>query len=77
LNLPVRTGLTRLQSRGDITKMDEEPLEFHELIRQGYMLIAGREPNRIKKINADRDIVEIHNEIRSIAIESISLKSKS
>ncbi len=77
LNLPVRTGLTRLQSRGDITKMDEEPLEFHELIRQGYMLVAGREPNRIKKINADRDIVEIHNEIRSIAIESISLKSKS
>lgn len=77
LNLPVRTGLTRLQSRGDITKMDEEPLEFHELIRQGYMLIAGREPNRIKRINADRDIVEIHNEIRSIAIESISLKSKS
>ena len=77
LNLPVKTGLTRLQSRGEITKMDEEPLEFHELIRQGYMLIARREPDRIKKINADRDIAEIHNEIRSIAINSLSLKSKS
>ncbi|MGB2691055.1 MAG: dTMP kinase [Thermodesulfobacteriota bacterium] len=77
LNLPVKTGLTRLQSRGDITKMDEEPVEFHELIRQGYMLIARREPDRIKKINADRDVTEIHNEIRSIVIDSISLKSKS
>jgi dTMP kinase len=57
--------------------MDEEPVEFHELIRQGYMLIARREPDRIKKINAERDVTEIHNEIRSIVIDSISLKSKS
>ena len=74
LNLPVRKGLSRLQTRGDITKMDEEPLEFHELIRQGYMLIARREPNRIKKINADREILEIHSEIRSIVLENISSK---
>lgn len=72
LNLPVKTGLTRLQSRGDITKMDEEPIEFHELIRQGYMLIAKREPNRIKKIGADRDVLEIHSDIRSMVSEMIS-----
>ena len=72
LNLPVKTGLTRLQSRGDITKMDEEPVEFHELIRQGYMLIAKREPNRIRKINADREMLEIHSEIRGIVSELVS-----
>lgn len=74
LNLPVKKGLTRLQSRGEITKMDEEPLEFHEFIRQGYMLRARREPDRIKKINADRDASEIHDEIKSIALDLISLK---
>jgi len=74
LNLPVKKGLTRLQSRGEITKMDEEPLEFHELIRQGYMLRARREPDRIKKINADRDTSEIHDEIKSIALDLILLK---
>lgn len=76
LNLPVKTGLTRLQTREEITKMDEEPLEFHEMIRQGYMLIAKREPNRIKNINADRDILEIHGEIRGIVSELISSKEK-
>ena len=76
LNLPVKTGLTRLQGREEITKMDEEPLEFHEMIRQGYMLLAKKEPNRIKKINADRDILEIHSEIRGIVSELISLKGK-
>ena len=76
LNLPARTGLTRLQARGNITKMDEEPLEFHEMIRQGYMLIAKREPVRIKKINAAREILEIHGEIKDIVSEYIRSKER-
>jgi dTMP kinase len=72
LNLPAKTGLSRLESRDDITKMDEEPLEFHEMIRQGYMLLARREPNRIKKINSDRDISDVHNEIKSLVLDIVS-----
>lgn len=75
LNLPVREGLYRLQTRGDITKMDEEPVEFHEMIRQGYMLLARKEPGRIKKVNADRDIFLIHEEIKTLTLDYISLKS--
>ncbi len=71
LNLPVREGLSRLKERGAITKMDEEPLEFHEMIRQGYMLIARREPARIKKINADRDVSTIHEDIRNLVLEQL------
>ena len=78
LNLPVRKGLSRLKSRGDITKMDEEPLEFHELIRQGYMVLARREPERIIKINADRDAEDIHGDIKSIVLSRLSqLKNNS
>ncbi|MEW6145029.1 MAG: dTMP kinase [Thermodesulfobacteriota bacterium] len=72
LNLPVREGLTRLKERGSITKMDEEPIEFHEMIRQGYMLIARREPERIKSINAARDIPAVHEEIRTLVMERLS-----
>jgi dTMP kinase len=72
LNLPVREGLTRLKERGSITKMDEEPLEFHEMIRQGYMLIARREPERIKSINAARDISVVHEEIRTLVMERLA-----
>lgn len=72
LNTPVREGLSRLRERGSITKMDEEPLEFHEMIRQGYMLIARREPERIKSINADRDISAVQEEIRALVLERIT-----
>jgi len=75
LDVPVRAGLARLQTRGEITKMDEEPLEFHELIRQGYMVLADNEPGRIKKVDADRDISDVHEEIKGIAQNFISSKN--
>lgn len=72
LNLPVRDGLSRLKERGSITKMDEEPMEFHEMIRQGYMVIARREPKRFVKINGGRDVQSVHEEIKGIVRERIS-----
>ena len=71
LNLPVRKGLSRLAERGDVTKMDEEPVEFHELIRQGYMVIARRETERIIKINADRKVEDIHGDIKNIVMSRL------
>jgi dTMP kinase len=75
LNLQVSTGIDRLQSRDEITKMDEEPLEFHEMIRQGYMLLARMEPDRIKKVDADRDISDVHEEIKGLAQNFITSKT--
>ena len=49
--------------------MDLEPLEFHERIRQGYMYIAQKEPDRVKVVNAARDINEIQEEIKGIVVE--------
>jgi len=72
LNLPVRKGLARLKGRGDLTKMDSEPLEFHEMIRQGYMVLARREPERIIKINADREAGLIHEDIKSTVLGCLS-----
>jgi dTMP kinase len=72
LNLPVRLGLSRLKKRTGKTKMDEEPVEFHESIRQAYVFIAQKEPGRIRVVNAAGDIKEIQEEIRSIVLECLS-----
>ena len=74
LNLPVRTGLKRLQNREEISKLDEEPIEFHELIRQGYISEANLNKSRIKIINADTKIEEIQNKI--LALLDKEIKSK-
>jgi len=67
LNLPVREGLMRLDLRDETTnRMDEEPLEFHEMIRQGYVSEATLNTNRIKIINASHEADEVQKQIRSL-----------
>ena len=67
LNLPVKEGLKRLDLRDQTTnRMDEEPLEFHELIRQGYISEANLNSNRIKIVNASHDTEAVQNQIRSL-----------
>ena len=71
LNLPVREGLTRLDQRDETTnRLDEEPLEFHEMIRQGYISEATLNTNRIKIINASHEADDVQKQIRSL-MESI------
>ena len=67
LNLPVKEGLRRLDLRDETTnRMDEEPMEFHELIRQGYISEANLNTSRIKIINASHEAEDVQNQIRSL-----------
>ena len=58
LDLDVETGLKRTMRRGDGTgvtaagpdRLDQEPVEFHERVRQAYLDIAAREPERFRVI---------------------------
>ncbi|GBD38928.1 Thymidylate kinase [bacterium HR37] len=72
LNLPVRIALSRIRNRESMTKFEEEPLEFHERIRQGYLFIAQKEPDRIKVINAARGVDQIREEITDIVLTRLS-----
>src|SRR5262252_3143369 len=57
-DLDVEIGLRRTRRRGDETgltaarpdRLDQEPVEFHECVRQAYLDIAAREPERFRVI---------------------------
>jgi dTMP kinase len=59
-DLDVETGLKRTMRRGDGTgmtaarpdRLDQEPMEFHERVRQAYLDIAAREPERFRIISS-------------------------
>jgi dTMP kinase len=44
-------------------RMEQQPAEFYERVRQGYCELAAREPNRIVLINGSRGPDDIENEI--------------
>ena len=67
LNLPVKEGLRRLNSRENkANRLDDESVDFHESVRQGYILEAGLNTDRTKIVNAEPDINEIQNHIRHL-----------
>lgn len=51
LDLPVREGLARARKRGRLTRIDRERLRFHERIRSAFLVLATREPRRIRVVD--------------------------
>lgn len=73
LDLPVQTALSRAKGRnhadnaGGEGRFEEESLAFHEKVRQGYLTIAGCEPDRVKVIRATGAVEEIQAAVRAAA----------
>ena len=46
LDVPVETGLARKRGEDAPDRIGQEGAEFHERVRQGYLAMAGEEPER-------------------------------
>lgn len=68
LDIDPEVGLTRARTRNSVRSEDEgrfemEDVRFFTKIRNGYLELAAREPERIQVIAADRPIAEVHRSI--------------
>jgi len=68
LDIDPEIGLTRARARNSKRTEDEgrfemEDVRFYTRIREGYLSLAAREPERIHVIDAGRSIDEIHRSI--------------
>lgn len=70
LDVDRRTSLARQHLRnGDRQAKDRFEAEqdaFHHLVREGFRQLARQEPQRIKRINADRPATDVHRNIMDI-----------
>ena len=67
LDLPVETGLARIEKgRAEtINRLDEQTPNFHRRVRQAYLTLAERFPERIVKVNADQELARVIEDVRS------------
>ncbi len=63
LDLDVEIGLKRNQGINKADRLELEDINFHKRVRNGYVELASKEPDRIKLIDASRDITIIHKKI--------------
>jgi dTMP kinase len=74
-DLPPAVGLARARARNTEraleheARFEHEELAFHESVRQGYLEIARREPDRVRLLEADRAPQEIFERVLPLILE--------
>ena len=60
IDIPAEVGLNRLQSKD---RLESQPLDFHERVRQEFLQIAMMDPEIYFVVNGMQSVDEIHNQI--------------
>jgi dTMP kinase len=63
LDVDAATAESRMQKPRRPDRMELQPAEFHERVRQGYRDLPGREPKRIVLMDGSRDADTVEKEI--------------
>ncbi len=76
LDLDVERGFQRVEKRCAATteeadRFEREARGFHRRVREGYRLLAEREPNRIRVVEADRTIDEVASSVWNTVREAL------
>jgi dTMP kinase len=66
LDLDVRAGLRRNSHAGKKDRFEMEEIAFHERVREGFLSIACKEPERVKVVDASRPIDAVFAEVRAL-----------
>jgi dTMP kinase len=81
LDCPVEVGLGRSRSRNvaegkqrEEGRFEEKALGFHEKVRQGYLDMAGKEPERFRVIDSDQSVEKVHGEVLLVVTEKLKEK---
>ncbi len=72
-DVPVAEGLARARGRSSPDRFESEAARFFEAVRDEYLAIAGRDPARVRVIDAQADPATVsalvHAELRSFLAE--------
>ncbi len=66
IDVPVEEGLKRIKEKRGFDRIEQETIEFHKKLREGFLKIAQEEKNRIVVINGVGDSEEIFNRILKV-----------
>ncbi len=66
LDAPVEIGMKRARQRGQLDRFELEKISFFESVRRAYLLQAELNPQRIKVINANQALADVHLMIMEI-----------
>lgn len=59
LEVSLETGLARVSSRGNLDRLDQEGMEFHQMVAKGYDQIKEKFADRMHIVDANKDVDDV------------------
>ncbi len=73
LDVPVEMGLSRVRKRGQLDRFEQEKSAFFERVRQGYLAIAAKEPERCAVVDASQPLEAVQSDIQALLDQRLSI----
>ena len=75
LDVDAATAASRMQKPRKADRMEQQPAEFYERVREAYRELAKRDPNRVVLIDGSRNADQIENEIWEMLCSRFSVSA--
>jgi dTMP kinase len=72
MDLAPEVGLKRRVDAGGVNRLDAYDIDFHRRVREGYLDMAHREPERWIIVDADRPFETVRADLRQILLDQLS-----
>jgi len=66
LDVDAEIGLSRVRQRGKADRIEQTELAFHQRVQAGYRQLAQDYPDRIVRIDASLDEIDVAQQIRAV-----------
>ncbi|CDB80331.1 thymidylate kinase [Coprococcus sp. CAG:131] len=73
MDLDAQEGISRKKNQAELDRMENEKMEFHQKVVDGYRMLADMHTERIVKIDATLPIDEIHGIIVGYVEKKLNL----
>lgn len=70
LDAPIEIGMGRAKARGPADRFEVEQLDFFSRVREGFLAIAEKSPQRVQIINAAQALAEVQTDLQT-AVEQL------
>jgi dTMP kinase len=71
LDVTPETGISRIQIRKDLDRLDVESIHFHHKVYDGYRIVCARYPERIRVIDAEKPLDVVCAEALATVLETV------
>lgn len=73
LDAPVEVGLVRVRERGGHDRFEQEKIDFFQRVRATYLERAQAFPQHFRLVHAERSLLEVQQQLKTIMLELLAL----